>query len=443
MILTQLRAVARERVLPLALLLTMLVMALSLLAAKPAQAKTFTVTSDSLDSSDIAPGDGICDTLSVQLLNPCTLRGAIQEANAFPGADKIYFDIPLGGVQTIKPNGPLPFVTEQVTIDGYTQPGATKNTIEVGATNAKLLIELNGENAGKPSSGLVVSAGNCVVRGLNINRFGANGVWLWGNAAGTKIEGNFLGTDPSGTLDRGNIGSGVGNFHDFGPSDVTVGGTPPAARNLISGNGDEGVLVANESTDMKVIGNLIGTQKNGSSSLGNTGNGVRITADGGVDITDNTIAFNGEDGVLITYGINNSVLSNSIHFNVESGIDLWTELGDDGATLNDDKDPDTGANNLQNKPLLSSATNSGPNTTIKGSLNSKPNKQFTVQFFSNPVSNEGKKFIGQKSFTTNKNGNVSITFSPAQKVAVGQNVTATATDPNGNTSEFSAPRNVT
>ena len=78
-----------------------------MLAAEPAHAKTFTVNVTSLDSSDVNPGDGVCDTIAVAL-NPCTLRGAIQEANAFPGIDTIHFGISGGGVHTIKPNANCP-----------------------------------------------------------------------------------------------------------------------------------------------------------------------------------------------------------------------------------------------------------------------------------------------------------------------------------------------
>ena len=70
-------------------------------------------------------------------------------------------------------------------------------------------------------------------------------------------------------------------------------------------------------------------------------------------------------------------------------------------------------------------------------------KTFTIQFFSNPAGGEGKKFVGQKGVTTNANGNVTFEFQPAQAVPTGQTVTATATDPNGNTSEFSAPEPAT
>jgi hypothetical protein len=92
---------------------------------------------------------------------------------------------------------------------------------------------------------------------------------------------------------------------------------------------------------------------------------------------------------------------------------------------------------------LTSAKTASGKTTIKGKLNSTPNFSFTVRFFSNPKgTDEGKVFISKKSVTTDSNGNASFTFSPAKAVSVGRVITATATDPGGNTSEFSAPSKV-
>ena len=111
-------------------------------------------------------------------------------------------------------------------------------------------------------------------------------------------------------------------------------------------------------------------------------------------------------------------------------------------TPNDPGDADTGANNGQNFPVITSAKNS-LTTTVRGKLNSTPGKSFTVQFFSNPSgADEGRVFIGQKSVTTGSLGNASFTFKSASKVAKGRTITATATDPAGNTSEFSAPKTV-
>jgi titin len=98
---------------------------------------------------------------------------------------------------------------------------------------------------------------------------------------------------------------------------------------------------------------------------------------------------------------------------------------------------------LQDKPVLSSAKTSATSTTVRGKLNSTPNKTFKIQFFSNPSgTEEGKKFLGQKSVSTDASGNATFSFSPAQKVGVQRTVTATTTNPAGSTSEFSAPRTV-
>jgi hypothetical protein len=100
-------------------------------------------------------------------------------------------------------------------------------------------------------------------------------------------------------------------------------------------------------------------------------------------------------------------------------------------------------NNLQNFPVLSGARTLSGETTIKGELNSTPEKNFIIRFFSNsPGGDEGKKFIGQKKVTTNVKGRAVFTFVPARKVGVGRAITAAATGPGGNTSEFSAPRTV-
>lgn len=107
-------------------------------------------------------------------------------------------------------------------------------------------------------------------------------------------------------------------------------------------------------------------------------------------------------------------------------------------TANDPQDSDTGPNN----PVLDSAITSGSSTGIAGRSNSTPEQIFTIRYFSKPSGNEGKQFIGLKSVTNNANGNAgTFAFNPAQVVAVGDTVTATATQANS-TSEFSAPRTV-
>jgi hypothetical protein len=111
-------------------------------------------------------------------------------------------------------------------------------------------------------------------------------------------------------------------------------------------------------------------------------------------------------------------------------------------TPNDTGDADVGPNNGQNFPVLTSAKNA-TTTTVTGKLNSTPGKTFIVEFFSNPSgTDEGRVFVGQKSVTTDASGNATFTFKSATKVAKGRTITATATDPAGNTSEFSAPKTV-
>jgi CSLREA domain-containing protein len=91
-------------------------------AAEPAKASTTFTVNTKTDAADTNPGDGTCSILG----SFCTLRAAVQEANATPGADTINFNISAAGdgLATISPDSPLPPITNTVTIDGYTQPGA-------------------------------------------------------------------------------------------------------------------------------------------------------------------------------------------------------------------------------------------------------------------------------------------------------------------------------
>jgi hypothetical protein len=430
-----------------ALALATAVLLAALTAAEPARAATaFTINQDFLDSRDANFGDSRCDVDLFASGNQCTLRAAIEQANETPGTDAIHFDIPGGGVKTMRPSSELPTITEAVTIDGYTQPGAKKNTLTKG-TNAVLLIELNGQSAGL-AAGLRLGASNVVVRGLVINGFEFGGILASG--ANTRIEGNFIGTDPSGTLVRSNDGAGV----TLDGLNAIVGGATPTSRNLISGNLNQGVRLFDSGA--RVQGNLIGTEKDGATALDGgffTGNLGGLLVPGSNNVIGgsgpgeaNTIAFNvGEAGVLVqSSGTGNRILGNSIFSNGRLGIDLDGGTQNfAGVTKNDTKDPDTGSNNLQNSPRLTSATTSDDRITMEGNLNSTPEKTFVLRFFSNPPGGEeGKTFVGRKSVTTNANGNAPFTFSFAKTVSAGRTVTATATGPGGNTSEFSAPRTV-
>ncbi len=261
--------------------------------AASAVADTFTVT------NRFDPGDGVCDV-------GCTLHEAIDAANANVGPDAIEFNIPGAGVKTITLNGPLPDITGSVTIDGYTEPGAAENTLAVG-NDAVLLIELDG--SGVSSEGLFVASERCTIRGLVINRFGSTGIYLDFGAQNNFIEGNLIGTDPTGTIDLGN-GNGI-EIHD---TDNVVGGAAPAARNLISGNERDGICASADET--QILGNYIGTDASGTVALGNDGIGVRLTlanetVGGTAAGAGNLISGNGESGIFILRG-NSTVQGNFI-----------------------------------------------------------------------------------------------------------------------------------
>ena len=482
--------------------------------AGPAHAATFTVT----NTNDSGPG---------------SLRQAITDSNNAPGADTINFNIAGTGLKTISPASALPAITSPVTINGYSQPGASPNTHGPGlGDNAVLRVQLNGTGAGPNAAGLEFTAGNSTVRGLVINRFSDDGIWLKGpngytiegnfigtNAAGDTalgngfsglilntenngigntiggtspaarnvisgnawdgvwihtqtpsnlVQNNFIGTDATGTKDLGNGGSGV--LIRYGTNNV-VGGATPAARNVISGNSGDGIsfkngLVGGTLLNNALRGNYIGTDVTGASPLGNAGNGVHLDGSCGT-VRDNfvggsaagegnVIAFNSSDGVRVSAdpcfisGHGSSSFGNSIHSNsIFSNGGLGIELDADGVNANDAGDGDTGANRIQNFPVLTSASASGGNTLIEGTLNSSAGTNFTIQFFSSPAADasgngEGKTFLGTLTgLTTDGTGGASFSFPANQALPEGHVVTATATGPGGDTSEFSGAVNVT
>ncbi len=111
------------------------------------------------------------------------------------------------------------------------------------------------------------------ISGLAINRFGENGIRINPGTAGTRIIRNHLGTDPTGMIDRGNGWRGVTIETGAGPA--VIGGVDPTERNLISGNGIDGVLVW-ASNDNAILGNYIGTDVTGNSPLGNSYDGIKL-----------------------------------------------------------------------------------------------------------------------------------------------------------------------
>jgi CSLREA domain-containing protein len=425
---------------PRTVLVAAVLAALLLVPAFPSRsgsAATFVVNSrgDGADAN-LSDSPNLCDTNLTTPGPQCTLRAAIQESNDTPGVDTINFTI--GGpqaVKTIAPGSDLPTITDGVFIDGYSQPGASPNTRAKG-NNAVLRIQLDGSNA---TVGLTINTSNTTVQGLVINRF-AGGISINGGPNIT-VRGCFVGTNAAGTKALGNLGEGIGSF----ANDVTIGGAAPAARNLLSGNGEVGFETSGQGNE--VLGNYIGTDRTGTKDLGNTFDGVALYSSnnfvGGPGSSGNVIGFNGSSGVRVVNfaNVQNSILRNSIFDNDGLGIDL---MGD-GRTPNDPPpDADAGANQRQNWPVIESATRGPQVTRIKGMLESAFEQAYTLRFFSSPPGSpaEGKTFLGAMSVTTDPAGSASFTFIPDDQVAVGRRITATATDPNGNTSEFSIAKAV-
>jgi hypothetical protein len=272
------------------------------------------------------------------------------------------------------------------------------------------------------------------------------------------IQGNFIGTNISGKAKLGNGGDGVGlgGLFGFVANNITVGGTTPAARNLISGNGAHGIETG-DVTAAVIEGNFIGTDVAGTGDLGNTGIGITVNSSnltiGGTNTgAGNVIAFNGtaagrQDSVGIflsgsSSGI--SILGNSIFSNAALGINLPAQGAEDsfGVNPNDSCDSDTGANNLQNYPVLNGVTTTNGNVHITGTLNSTANTTYRLEFFRNDETDssghgEGKVFLGSANVTTNGSCDASFNVSFPSRVPA-LRVSSTATDPAGNTSEFSA-----
>jgi hypothetical protein len=295
--------------------------------------------------------------------------------------------------------------------------------------------------------------------GLTKNTISGNahdGVQISGaEAVSNAVFRNNIGTDINGNARLGNGWSGVALLGDAGHNvdhvnrfENRIG--KPGYPNLISANAN-GVYFGGTNTSHNFVqSNLIGTGNGGNTDLGNTSQGVYFhdgTFDnliGGTGAGEgNLIAFNGFAGIIATDGIRNSFKRNQIFSNVYLGIDL-APSSLSGVTPNDSNDGDSGPNGLQNFPAISYVNPQSGSVTISGSLNSTPNQSFDLEFFGNSAQDftgygEGRNFLGTAKVTTNASGNavfsnLNFTATPS---TVGSWITATATDSNGNTSEFS------
>lgn len=245
-------------------------------------------------------------------------------------------------------------------------------------------------------------------------------------------------------------------------------------RNVIGGYAEYGLITFSSAPTYNIVaGNYIGTTAAGTGDTSNS-NGIQILGGhdnvigGSLPAMGNLIASN-VTGVLVagTGTQNNPIQNNVIRSNDALGIDLdWTpdtgleirpplsatsSIGDTpltasgftGVNPNDALDADSGPNGLQNYPVLVTVTP----TVVSGTLISAPNTTYTLHFYSNPSCDpsgygEGETYQGSKTVTTAANGNGIFSYTFNNLLPAGHVVTATATDPNGNTSEFSACKEI-
>jgi titin len=267
------------------------------------------------------------------------------------------------------------------------------------------------------------------------------------NNSGNVVQGNYIGTDVTGTADLGNeIGLGLSIT-----TDNVVGGAESGAGNLISGN-FVGLIVSADTTRNVIQGNLVGTDATGTLDLGNERVGILIQAGadgnlvGGTETgAGNIVAYNDGPGIWLidfqgnTAGSGNSVLGNSIFANDGLGIDLGLE----GLTPNDLNDTDTGPNDLLNFPVLASAVLAGGDLLVTGSINTEQGKTLRIEFFASPTADpsghgEGQTYLGFVTVEMGTENTVNFSQTLAGSgVLPGQVITATTTDELGNTSEFS------
>ena len=457
------------------------------------QGNTYTVNSD----DDVT--DGSCNA------SHCSFREAINAANLHAGTDTILFDFP--SFAAILPASELPTITDPVIIDAVAFSTATCASSVV---DSDLEVTLSGFLAGNVS-GLVLGSGSSgsTIRGLAIVNFakfgievysdnniircnhigidasglvglgnGLSGIFINGdnNTAGgdslddrnvisdngeagillgvssdfNVIAGNYVGTEADGMSPLGNAKRGVGIYGD----DNTIGGFDANERNVIAANGLDGIWVHEEgapATDNTIINNYIGADKNGA-PLGNGDNGVWIREGSGTTVGNssapNLIAHNGQNGIRVgDTAVENALRVNIIRDNGQLGIDLQGPGEVSGeVTINDSFDSDTGANELQNYPILSSAEVTG---RIQGTLTGPPGDDISLFFYINNSCDdsgygEGETFRQAVDVTIPGTGVLFLDVTLASTLTAGKYVVATAIDiDTENTSEFSNCAQVT
>ncbi len=441
---------------------------------------------------------------------PASIENAIfmlADGTARPGLKASYPSQFSGGVATIAPDPTLPTVSDPVVLDATLQPGHVDRPI----------IELDGTDAGVGVNGIHVSAGSSTVRGFVIHTFNGSGIrldmaggntvaanWLGTdatgaapapnnleglliydvpnnviggtdpadrnvmsgnrlrgmliegvNATGNRIEGNYVGTDWTGTIA---VPNDIGIYLYDAPGNF-IGGTAQDAGNLISGNDIYGIyLVRVDTTGNLVQGNTIGLESDGSGPLGNVEAGVEISSAvdnmiGGADPDAANVITGSDVGIGLVAGSGNAIRGNSIYGNASVSIDQ--DL--DGVTPNDGA-TGAGANNGLDYPIFTSARLSGTTLSVEGHVGTaalKISGPHTIEVFKadDDGNNDGEVVLGDGRSVAHGEGrwyvdscasaadgtfDCTLTVPGGITLAVGDTITGTATDGSDNTSEMSA-----
>ncbi len=425
-----------------------------------------------------------------------SLRQAIANANNAAGIQTVSFNIAGNAPFVINLTSTFLNVTDSIVLDATTQPGYNGSpVVEIrkgnfpqqtlaglnlaGAASGSVVkgFLITGFNQSSAEAAVSISSTGNQIQG-NIIRNNGTGIRITannnliggttssarnvisGNVVGVdivssfnQIKGNFIGTNETGTASQANsLGIQTnGSLSGAASNNNVIGGAEAGAKNVISGNSTSGVSIFNNSAAV-VQGNFIGTSADGASPIPNgvgillNGGAVSTTLETKIGGTDNgegnRIWFNSNAAISLGEGslptFTNRIRGNSVFSNGALGIDLTAN----GVTQNDPRDPDSGVNGRQNFPVLSSATSFAGNTTISGTLNSQPLQTFTLDFYSSQICDasgfgEGEIYLGSAQATTDAGGIVGFTANLPVTTALGRVITATATDANGNTSEFS------
>jgi hypothetical protein len=351
-------------------------------------------------------------------------------------------------------NGQYNYITGNATYGVDISAGSTGNLVQ---GNQFGMFECNCNIFGNALGGVRIagSSNNTIggtqpgARNFITEGEGEGAIVIEDGSAGNTVAGNYVGLNPDGNVLKQVYAHGVVIRRASGN---LLGGTTPAARNVIGGFAKGGVLVEGpDAFGNKIQGNYIGTDKDGHpgtpnapAGTTNTGGGVRIlgafdTLVGGTEPgAANLIAGNGAAGVIVETGLGNSVLGNSIHSNGQEPIDLYPIF----VNQNDALDADLGVNGHQNHPLITSAKIASLTLQVSAVLDSAPERDYRVEFFVNKRcgteganDGDGQTYVGSAQAATDAAGHAALSFAVLNPLAGGF-VTATATDPDGNTSEF-------